>query len=291
MAHSEKTIGFDYIVENVFFTRRTVDALRVVRPRKLRWGQVLSIYKALLRGEHFDVPIVVNIHYKYGTKVLDGQHRIEALKLYFEKYPHHRIQITLIKYKGLSDEEERQVYRRWNIAIKQSTDDFLHGFMEELPMMHELQKRVPCSVYGSHKKMKLRTLINAYHASKDKEYTGGERKTGYDFILYLKKLTSDDIAEIQRVFEVIHDVFNHEGKKDFCRLSPFKNLVFRALYSLVAKNLDALGEKYIKKQMKKMLCDRQILDEYRRYYGRRASVDAYLAFKGLLNRNAEKEFI
>ena len=291
MSHPEKTVELEYTVENVFFNVNTVDALRVVMPRKLRWGQVLSIYKALLRGEHFDVPMVVNKHHGAGTKVLDGQHRIEAMKLYFGKYPNHRIQITLITYLNLTLEEEREVYRKWNIAIKQSTDDFLHSFMDEMPVIQQIKKGVPCTVYGSNKKMKLRTLINAYHASKDEEYTGGERKTGYEFIKYMKSLTDEDAAEMQRVFGIIYDVFNSDKQEDFCRRSAFKNLVFRALYSLVAKNMDTLGEKYIKKQMKKTLCNRQILDEYRRYYGRRASVDAYLAFKGLLNRNADKLFV
>ena len=142
---------------------------------------------------------------------------------------------------------------------------------------------LPCSVYGSYNKMKLRDLINAYSASFEKPYHGGESKTKITLIHYIQRFKDSDMDVLAKNFYVIKEIFGGGNKKDWRKQAAFKNIIFRALYYLVANNIDNLGEAYLKRRMRTALADRTILDDYRRYSGRRASVDAYLAFKALLN--------
>ena len=317
-----KTIRSNYTMEEVTFTKKTVESIEIAHPRKLRKAQVNNLLSQLKNGEHFDSNLVANRLFeledddskkdrfcpdthkiwtvckcenciarrekkilaekKIKIRVIDGQHRIEAMKLFFKVFPSDKIKIWWALYRNLTPDEERKVYRKWNIPIKQSTDDFINSFKDEIPFFKEMTKQVPCSIYGSSNKMKIRDLINAHIASSEKPYKGGEKKTTYDFVKYMQQLEISDINNMKTNFEILQEIFNSDNVKDFGKLSAFKNIVFRALYYLVENNKEELGD-YLKRRMKTVLVNRAILDQYRRYYGRRASVDAYLAFKNLLN--------
>ena len=245
-----------------------------------------------MKGEHFDSCLVVNQKKGYHLNVIDGQHRVLGLQKYFKKYPDARVQVALAVYKNLSYDEECDVYRKWNISIRQTTDDFINSYKDKIPLYTLLINEIPCSIYGSTTSMKIKDLINAQIGAKEKPYKGGENRTNHDFIKYMQKLTEDDIARMKYIFGILHDVFNKEGIKDFRKLSAFKNVVYRALYYLVENNIDNLGENYVKRRMGTILVNRAILDQYKRFYGRRASIDAYLAFKGLLNATqSDKQFV
>lgn len=282
----------DYTVEMAYITKRSANSLTILNPRKLRKSQIQSLTSILMNGEHFDSCLVVNRGKGYHLNVIDGQHRVMAMRNYFKKYPEARIQVALAVYKNLKSNEEREVYRKWNIPIKQTTDDFINSYKEEIPMFNRLTTEMHCTVYGSPSKMKLRDLVNAHIAINEKPYKGGEKKTTYDFVKYMQKLTDEDLDSISSTFKIFQDIFNSNKIKDFHKLSAFKNIVFRALYYLIANNLEPLGENYVKRRMNTVLANRTIVDQYRRFYGRRASVDAYLAFKNLLNdTQSEKKFI
>jgi len=282
----------DYTVEMAYMTKRAVGSLTIINPRKLRSVQVNNLVSALMRREHFDSCLVVNRKKGYSLNIIDGQHRVMAMKVFFERNPNCRIQVALVIYKSLSSDEEREVYRKWNISIKQSTDDFINSFKESIPMFNRFTTELPCSIYGSPFKMRFRDLVNAYIAVDEKPYRGGEQKTTFDFVKYLQKLTDEDVDSMLYTFGLLREIFNPNGVKDFHKLSPFRNTVFRALYYLVANNVKHLGENYVKRRMRTVLGERSIVDQYRRFYGRRASVDTYLAFRSLLNATtSQKQFV
>ena len=286
-------LELDYTVETAFFTKKAVESLKIANPRRLRKAQVASLTSMLLDGEHFDSCLVVNrISRGYRIHVIDGHHRVEAMRNYFEKRPNDKIQIALAVYKNLSPDQERDVFRKWNISIKQSTDDFINSYKDEIPMFIKLTTEIPCSIYNSPKKLKLKDLINAHIGSKEHPYKGAKSRTSYDFVKYMKQLKDSDVDQMKYHFKVLQEIFNPNGTKDFHKLSAFKNTVFRALVYLVANNIKQLGENYVKRRMRTSLANRTILDQYRRFYGRRASVDAYLAFKNILNDTpSDKNFV
>ena len=214
------------------------------------------------------------------------------MKKYFEKYPAKTLTVYFAVYHNLDDDEERQVFTKWNISITQSTDDFINSYKETIPTYDRLITEIPCTVYGSTKKMKIRDLINAYSASFETPYHGGESKTKMQLITYIKLLRDSDVDIIIKIFNIIKSIFDKENRKDWRAVPAFKNIIFRAIYYLVSNNLERLGEGYIRQRMRTTLVNRKILDDFRRYSGRRASVDAYMAFKQLLNdSDSEKKFI
>ena len=278
-------------MEKVNLTKKAAETLRIDHPRKIRKAQVQSILSMLEAGEHFDSCIVVNgsgVH----LSIIDGQHRILALRKYFSRHPEEKTQVYFAKYNRLTQDEERRVYRKWNSAIRQTTDDFLNSYKDTIPMFERLTAELPLRVYGTPSKMKIRDLINAYGAADEKPYKGGEKKGTYDFVKYMQKLKDADVDIMKENFVFLQEIFNEAKVKDFYKLSAFKNVVFRALYYLVANNAENIGKAYIKRRMQSVLVNRVILDKYRRHYGRRASVDAYLDFKRLLNDcKSEKKFV
>ena len=281
----------NYVMEEVTFTKKSVESLAIANPRKLRKSQVSNLLSQLKAGEHFDSNLVANSKSGTALRIVDGHHRIETMKLYFEAFPEEKIKIWMATYKNLTPDEERKVYRKWNIPVKQSTDDFINSYKDEIKIFNTLCEEIPCSVYGSLSKLKMRDLINAHIGSFEKPYKGGEKRTMYDFVKYMKTLKEKDVPEIKDNFLILCEIFNSTDLKDFTKLSAFKNVVFRALYSLVANNKDELGD-YLKRRMRTVLANRTILDQYRRYYGRRASIDAYAAFKNLLNSGQSvKKFV
>lgn len=282
----------DYEVEMAYITKRSVRSLIIVNPRKVRKEQVKSIYFGLVNGKHFESPLVINRVKGYTMQIVDGQHRKLAMDKYFEKFPDARIQVALAVYKSLKDEEVREIYRKWNISIRQNTDDFINSYKDSIPVFDRIINIFGCSVYGSSSKIKMRDLINAYIASYEKPYKGGEKKTKIDFVKYMQNMTDEDINKIIKVYNILQEIFNSNKVKDFAKLSAFKNIVFRSLYYIVANNIEPLGENYVKRRMKTVLANRTILDKYRRFYGRRAAVDAYHAFKQELNNtSSDKKFI
>ena len=280
-----------YEVKKITLTKKSLEELVIVNPRKLHPVQVQSIYGALLEGKHFDSGFVINRR-DDKLRVIDGNHRVEALKLFFKKYPYIKIAIFSAVYDNLDDVQEREIFTRWNISVTQSTDDFINSYKDTIPMYGRFVDEMPCSVYGHHNRMKLRDMVTAYYASLEKPYHGGEGKSKIDFIQYMQKLIDSDLDIIIRNFRFLKTIFDADDRKDWMRQAAFQSVSYRALYYLVANNIDRLGEVHVKRRMGAVLVGRTIMDDYRHYSGRRASVDAYLAFKAILNdTKSNKKFI
>ena len=118
-----------YEVEVLTIGKDTLRKLEEMKNRRrIVRSHVNRLLKVLRDGGSFDAPIVVNR--LNGTyRLIDGNHRTEAIKLWIKENPENQTRVLLIKYEGLSDKEERDVFRRWNSGRKQSSDDFvqMHG--------------------------------------------------------------------------------------------------------------------------------------------------------------------
>jgi hypothetical protein len=279
----------NFRMELVTMTEKSTTALEIANPRKLRKSQVTSIYQNLKDGKHFESNLVVNEITHTRMRVIDGQHRIAGLARYLKEFPNERVKVWMAIYHNLNPAQERAMFTKWNVGTKQTTDDFINSYKEEIPILEELVMKIPCSIYSCPKTIKIKDLINAFMGASETPYRGGEQITTYEFIRFMQKMDHKDVDIIVQNFELMQEIFNPDKNKDFQKMSAFKNVVFRALYYLVANNQDLGG--YMKQRMKSTLSQKTILDQYKRYYGRRASVDAYLAFRTLLNDGqSEKKF-
>jgi len=99
--------------------------------RDLRNAQVNSVKKLLEQGSHWESPFVAN---KVGEiyRLIDGNHRKAALEQYLMKHPQRKVDVQICYYEDLSEEEEKQYYRRWNVGAKQSANDFIQLHWQDL---------------------------------------------------------------------------------------------------------------------------------------------------------------
>ena len=76
--------------------------------RDLRKSTIKKLRLLLEQGNHFDTPLMANR--KEGRfRLLDGNHRLEAIELYLTKHPNREVEISLFYYEGLGLEEEREI--------------------------------------------------------------------------------------------------------------------------------------------------------------------------------------
>lgn len=139
--------------------------------RKIRQTQVQSLLASLRAGKHFETPMVIN---RIGrkNKIIDGNHRYEALGLFFAESPDVTVMMNMAIYKNLTPAEERQVYTIWSLGIKQNIDDLLSLRKEEIPIYKYLLKHeFPVCIYrtsGTNSvslKMIIQMLYGTYNAT------------------------------------------------------------------------------------------------------------------------------
>lgn len=283
-------MDYPYDIKTIILDKESINLIDLPNQRQIRGNQVNSILRRLRQGEHFDSMFVVNVN--NGTKrirVIDGGHRTTALKKFFEEQPDKKIKVSMVVYKDLLPEDERKIYTKWNLGVKQSIDDFINSYKIEIPEFESILEELPVSVYGSKNKMRLRYIVSAYFVSKQNNFVGVNHLTPFQFIEQMKKLTYDDVESMKNTFGIISEIFNPDDFIDFTRLSAFKYCIFVPLFHLVANNKIMLGRNYVVKRMKTVLNKKSELDSFK-MQGRQGMVEAYVRCKSLLNDGVDHKF-
>ncbi|MHA1410488.1 MAG: hypothetical protein ACTSQY_09340 [Candidatus Odinarchaeia archaeon] len=286
----KEVLEYPYTVKDLPCDKASMSLIDIVNQRQIRNTQVNSILRGLKQGQHFDSMFVVNVN--NGSKrirVIDGGHRTEALKRYFEEYPNKQVKVSLAVYKDLTDAEERAIFTRWNIGVKQTIEDFINSYKAEIPEFEYMLDQLPVSVYGTKNKMKMRYIVDAYLSSKTQPYTGG---CGYARLAWLdafKRITSEDIITMKDTFGVIKRTFNPNDIVDFTRLPAFKTAVFKAVFRLIHINKVMLGKEYVIKRMKKVLANSAVLEQFRGSH-RTGTIELEILFRQMLNSGVDHKF-
>lgn len=286
----KETLSYNYEIKDIILDKNNINLIDIINPRQIRGQQVNSILRSLNLGSHFDAPFVINVN--NGTKrirVIDGGHRTEALKKYFEQNPDVKVKVKMIVYKDLTESQERKEYTRWNIGVKQTIDDFINCYKSEIPEYESLIAELPLSIYGSKTKMKLRFMVEAYLLSKSVPFRGGLVYSREEWLDAFKKINYDDILSMKRTFGILFEIFNPNSVIDFTRLLAFKQTTFKSLYCLVHMNEETLGRNYIIKRMKNILVGSSVFEKFR-MGTRQTVVEAYIYYKQLLNGGVEHKF-
>lgn len=135
--------------------------------RRLSHQQITVLRKLLFEGKHFDSPIVINI-LDGLYRIIDGNHRLEAIKGVIKKHSRYSIQVLLIKYKNVDLDGEIAAFRRWNIGKVQTMDDFIQSISKEVPIIKWFKKdfSIPINIYKKSDSIGVKLLCNSYIASK-----------------------------------------------------------------------------------------------------------------------------
>jgi|TARA_R100000049_G_C1956778_1_gene114066 hypothetical protein len=199
--------------------------------RKVTKTHVLKLRKLLLKGKHFETPIIVN-KVDGLKRLIDGNHRIEAIHQIIKRYWDFNIQILLIEYDNLSPEEEIQVFKLWNSGKPQSMEDFIKNVAHKLSFYAWVETSFPVSVsiYRAVDSITLYMLTNAIVAAK-KGNTSGRGLMRDAFEEDLKELDQNDYNFAERWLKVYVETFGEPEWGNQYYLTSFFNATMYIAYT------------------------------------------------------------
>ncbi len=183
--------------------------------RRLSSSQISSLCKCMYSGKHFDSPMVVN-EVEGMFRIVDGNHRIEAIKKVIARYPRFSIEVLLIKYSKLDSDGEIAAFRIWNSGKTQSLDDFIQSVAKTIPIINWVKKEfsIPVTIYKTPKSLSIRNLFNPYLAAKKLDDMGYalKRENFVNDLLELKEKDYKTTLEHCKQFSKVFGLPNKDNK-------------------------------------------------------------------------------
>lgn len=144
---------------------------RFIRPewhRDFKDAHVSSIAGGILAGVHPSESITVNFNSQTRDyRVINGNHRIAAIKKVIDNHPEFKIEMGVKCYKDLSLDEERDLYTLIGTHKPESINDFLKSHCSDSLIFKLIQKDFPCKVWfysrsGTPNYLKFDMLVKPY---------------------------------------------------------------------------------------------------------------------------------
>ena len=252
--------------------------------RQLRSGKIKGIRVALENGEHFESDIVVNkINGKY--RVIDGNHRIEAIIDYLNKFPENSIKVYLAKYENLSmaqDEQmrkekmrvgERNIYSTWNKGTPENATDYLQQHFKTIPLGDVMLKLLPTTIYQTVNTMPLKMLAgNHVNARAAKKFEGGYSAGGEKTLADFKTITMQDIKIMRAFCQDMEEIFGKYYKNN----PHYRTTAMAAFYRIWYDNRTNINRDQLIKTFRVMCVDKwKEINELSTHGGRSATITFY----------------
>lgn len=199
-----------YIQRNVLVSKSNIK--KYVRPewhREFRRKHVIKIKNALLRGEHPSENVTVNyLSNANKFRVLNGNHRMQAVREVIEEYSDFKIELTFTIYTDLVRDEEIVIYERVNNTKKESGLDRLKAHLVGTEIYKLMMDRFPFKpLFRSQSttdrnSLSVGTILASYVVRNDKTIAAGNAQ----IIKRAVELNEDDydrIVKFARFFKRI----------------------------------------------------------------------------------------
>ena len=213
-------ITLKYVMKKKEISRNNIDKFFIYEDerRKIRTGKVASMVAGFEKSnglKHFDSPLVIS-KTDNQLKVIDGNHRIEAIRrMIREKNKDFIIECWLAVYKGLDRNKERIIYSKWNSGTPETASDYLKWHFNTIPLGNKILNELPTSVYGSEKKFIMKNLVGGHlMAQKQKRFIGGYGAGGSKTVADFRDLTHTDINCIKEWYREMKEIFGEYYKKN-----------------------------------------------------------------------------
>jgi len=252
------------------------------------------------KGIHFEAVLVVNkVNDKY--RIIDGNHRVEAMKLFFDLHPKAIVKIYFAKYEDLSISQddnlrkekirarEREIYTIWNKATPENATDYLKQYFKVIPLGEEILKKLPVSVYGSNSKIKIKDLVgNHILAKKQNIFSGGYAGKGELMVRDFKKLDIEDLKTINAFYKDYVEIFGV-----FIKGSPYyRTTPFSTFYRIWFDNCKQMSRSKFVGIFKAVIKDKwSLYDENSKSGGSSASQMFYRLTLEMLNQRKGVNFL
>lgn len=186
--------------------------------RNISSGTVRSIKVNLEQGINFDSQLVIN---KIGNDyfIIDGNHRYEAMCKFLAAHPTESVRVKLAIYDNLDPDEEKEVYTRWNKGRKQSTNDVVKQYEQDIELFKHLSPMV--DVYGTNGNISFFKAVGAYIAAQDATFTGGYIGSAFDFVDLAQKLKKSDGDVINAFLKDYVAAFGSPAKNSWYKTTPY----------------------------------------------------------------------
>lgn len=230
--------------------------------RPIRSTQVESLLRTLRNGGHFDAPLVV--HKDNGNyKIIDGNHRYEALKIFLGENRDDKIELRLLTYKNLTPSDERALYIKYAIGIKQTIDDLLHLMRSEIPLYDMLKRRhipVTTSSAPASDTISFKLILRMLYGTLNTEKVFTARGLKRDEIISVAKEYGEENADMVKSFlTVFRGAFGSYRENKFLR-PVFCVPMFNLFYMNTEFGTEALVERF-----GNCISDTQILSRLREH--------------------------
>ena len=258
--------------------------------RDLRENTVKKLHGMLISGKHFDTPFMVNE--KDGKyRLLDGNHRIEAIKRYLRHNNGKKVVVGICKYRDLSPDEERNMFTKWNLGTKQNASDFLKQYWNKIPLTSKLLKSsgfpVDVGYKATEKTMDFRLLTVGYLAWKSPTRLShiGYYGNAIDFVEASKDLEEQDCRILKAFMKDYIEVFGLPSKKSHY----YRTTVYLSIQRIWLNNFKTIGFDKMKAKLMKLLGHERVI--YWRQFGpQRGVVDKVMVdFLEVMNANCKQE--
>lgn len=247
------TINPRFTMKKILINKSTINEFYIDASgrRMIRNGQVKAIANHLRSGGHYSSPLVVN-KLKKLMKMVDGNHRYEAIKMVMDEDPTFSINSWVAVYTDLNENQEKEVYREWNVGVKQSATDFLKAHWSTIPMRNRLLKELPVSIYGDKKTLPIKAFVgNQITAKRGREHFEGGYSGGiYQVVGDFQQLTPEDIDTLKEFADFIKKVL---GKYESKIVKFYTTTAISATYQIWYDNKDSISEDTMLKCFQKAL--------------------------------------
>jgi len=250
----------------------------LVNRRKIMPSVVKSLYRGMLNGEHFESPLVVNV-VNGEKRLIDGNHRWEAMRQFLIINNKKSIEITIHFYEDLSISEEKAAYSKWNKGRKQSTNDVIKQYEDDIPALLLLKKNspIPITVYGGVGSLSFYKIISSYLAAKAKTWGGGYSENAFTFVEHATELGHSAVAEIRAFLTDFKGAFGPIKNNPWARTTPLV-----VLMKLWYDNHQKMTPVTFQRQMKRLEKDKAA-ENLGGLTGRNSAMHVWREYKRLLN--------
>ena len=185
--------------------------------RKQYTHHTRRIMKAIMEGKLYDNVITVLDTNDEKYLIIDGQHRLAALKSLYEEDKLRGFTIFLRICKGVKDKE---IYLNINKAKAMTSSDYFKVFDDGTrPFFTDLSRL--CSHYGDKNHLKFSHVLSAMSYSKIGDATAN-RET---MEAILNKIDKYEISTVRNILEDMKYVFGNDVRVCFFKSSMLKNIM------------------------------------------------------------------
>jgi len=244
----------EYEVEKYDLTSESITKFEIMSNRRqIGEVHVSKIHSVLLKGKNpMGVLIVNDVKGKY--RLIDGNHRIEALKRFYGYRKDNKkisVQCILKKYKNLTEDEEKEIYSNEAKRKNESHEDRLNMYKDNMvfwKLTQDITKEFPCkvSIYPNKKSLRFRTILDALCTVKN------EMKNGYvprylnkeDLINFTMDLSYDDFLLMKKFVRIFQQVFGEIDRDNIL----LRRQGFLPLFDIFVKNFSTSNDEEIIKR-------------------------------------------